>query len=96
MEGVEEKDHPCSGHVYTEYMEWQEPSATWPLPGPWWYPKAEYVHRYVHTEYKKFSKEVDQFLAPHFVTPFRERLRLRSCFMQLLNIYRVGKKPRLP
>ena len=34
---------------------------------------AEYVNRYVRKEYKTFSQEVDQFLAPHFVTPLREK-----------------------
>ena len=37
-------------------------------------PMAEYVHRYVRTEYRKFSNQVDQILAQHFVTPLREKL----------------------
>ena len=32
----------------------------------------------------------------HVFSQERRSVRLRSCFMQLLNIYRVGKKPRLP
>ena len=37
-------------------------------------PIAEYVHRYVRTEYKTFSNEVDQFLTPHLANPLQERL----------------------